>query len=290
MRGYLFGNSVKTIAIFGIMIFLLLLIGEIVGGSGGLVFALIFSGMSTLLMFFFSDKIALAMHGARPAGESEYRRLHQIVQEIATNAGLPKPRVYIVPMAVPNAFATGRSPGSASVAVTEGVLNVLDERELRGVIGHEMAHIQHRDILVVTLAAIVAGAIYMLARWAQWMGFWGMGSDRRRGGLDVILLLLIAIFAPIAAFLLQMWVSRTREYMADAQGARLARDPLSLASALKKLHSYNARKPMDTSPAFHSLYIVSSFRGIESIFSTHPPVEERIRRLEELAMKMDYFG
>ncbi|MHA2611857.1 MAG: M48 family metalloprotease [bacterium JZ-2024 1] len=290
MRAYLFGNTLKTMGIFGVMILLLLLIGGVVGGGEGLLFAVIFSAMSTLVMFFFSDKIALAMHGAKPAGESEYRGLHRIVQEIATNAGLPKPRVYIVPMAVPNAFATGRSPGSSSVAVTEGILNVLDERELRGVIGHEMAHIQHRDILVVTLAAIVAGAIYMLARWAQWMGFWGVGRDRRRGGMDMILLLLIAVFAPIAALLLQMWVSRTREYMADAQGARLARDPLSLASALKKLHAYNLRQPMMTSPAFHSLYIVSSFRGIESIFSTHPPVEERIRRLEELAMKMDYFG
>ncbi len=290
MRAYLFGNMLKTMVIFGLMIFLLVVIGDVMGGQQGLIFALGFAAISSLVMYFLSDKIALAMHRARPADEQEYRNLHRMVQEVSTNAGIPKPKVYIVPTQVPNAFATGRGPSSASVAVTEGILQTLNERELRGVIGHEVAHILHRDILVVTLAAMLASAIYMLARWAYWMGFWGFGGDRRRSGMNMILLLVIAVVAPLAAMILQLWISRTREYMADAQGARLARDPLSLASALKKLHSYNFRQPMATSPAFHSLYIVSSFRGMESVFSTHPPVEERVRRLEELALKMDYFG
>jgi len=274
------------------LVLILLGLGQMLGGTNGVIFALIFAGIFNLIFYWYSDKIALLAHSARPASEQAYPQLHRIVSELAMKAGLPKPKIYVIPSQSPNAFATGRNPAHSSVAVTEGILQILDEKELRGVLGHELSHIHHRDILVTTLASILAAAIFMIARWLQWGLFWGFGnrdSRRESNPLALIAVLAMAILAPLAAIVLQSLISKNREFMADAGGARLSQDPLSLANALRKLSTWSRRMPLPTSPAFHSLYIVNAYFGnFGALFSTHPPIEVRIQKLEEMARTFSY--
>jgi heat shock protein HtpX len=246
-------------------------------------FALIMNGVS----YWFSDKIVLRMYGAKEIGQAEAPQLHRIVQDLTLRAHMPMPRVYVIPQAAPNAFATGRDENHAAVAVTEGILDILSESELRGVLAHELSHVKNRDILIGTIAATMAGAISMLANIAQWgMIFGGRSSDRREGGNPIVALAMI-ILAPLAAMLVQLAISRGREYGADATGAAISGDPLSLANALKKLQRGVEKIPMDANPATAHMFIVSPLTGggLMTLFSTHPPLEERIRRLEQMGMR-----
>lgn len=283
-----FANNFKTVLLLGLIMGLAIMIGRAWFGPYGIVYGFLFGGLMNVIAYFFSDKIALASMGAREVTESEAPQLVRIVRELASNAGLPMPRVYVSPQEAPNAFATGRNPAHAAVCVTEGLLRAMPERELRGVIGHELAHIRHRDILITTIAATFAGAITSIAHMAQWgMIFGGGHRDDDRGGGNPLIALLLIILAPIAALLIQMWISRTREYAADSFGAELAGDPMSLASALRRLHHYNEEIPMEVNPAREGMFIVAplSGGGVMNLFSTHPPVEERVRRLEAQAAR-----
>lgn len=278
-------NTVKTAMLLAGLMALLGVIGLALGGTGGLIFALILGAIMNMGAFWFSDKIALSMAGAREVSQQEEPRLHAIVAEVARQAGVPKPRVYIVHNESPNAFATGRDPKHAVVAVTTGIMRILDERELRAVIGHEVGHVKNRDILTSSIAATIAGAISHLGMMFFWFG--GAFGGRDRGGANALLGLLALIFAPLAAAILQMALSRTREFAADRSGAEYTRDPEGLASALAKLHQAVQVRPMPQTAATEatsSLYIVHPFAGggLGSLFSTHPPIEERIRRLREM--------
>jgi heat shock protein HtpX len=266
-------------------------IGYLIGGQGGMIIAFGFAVVMNFISYWFSDKIVLSMYRAKKVEETDAPRLYSMVQRLATQAGLPGPRVYIIPDSSPNAFATGRNPENGVVAYTQGILDLLSEDELEGVTAHELAHIKNRDILTQTIAATIAGAIGMLASMAKWGAiFGGMGGrdDREGGGGGIIGLLVMAIVAPIAAMFVQMAISRTREYAADATGAQISAKPLSLANALRKLHSGAARRPMDANPATAHMFIVNplSGRSMMSLFSTHPPVEERIARLEAMVYKV----
>jgi heat shock protein HtpX len=279
-------NQLKTIILLGSLTVLLVALGGALG-QGYLYGFTAFALLLNFVMYFFSDKLVLAMHRAKPISESEAPWLHRMVEEIARSADLPKPRVYLVPQAQPNAFATGRSPQHAVVAVTSGILDILDERELRGVLAHEIGHIKNRDMLVATVAAGIAGAITYLAHALQWGAMLGgVGhDDDERGGGSVIGALLMAIVAPFAAMLIQFAISRSREHGADERGAHLTGDPEGLARALEKLHVGAARIPAHVEPATASLFIVNPLygqRGLMSLFSTHPPAEERIRRLRAM--------
>jgi heat shock protein HtpX len=235
--------------------------------------------------YWFSDKIVLRMYGAREISAQQAPQLYRIVQELAVQAHMPMPKLYIIPQEAPNAFATGRSPNHAAVAVTEGILRLLNEAELRAVLAHELSHVKNRDVLVSTVAAVLAGAISMIANMAQWgMIFGGRSSDERNGG-NLFVMLAMMIVAPIAALLIQMAISRRREYGADETGAHLSRDPLALASALSKLQRASEATPMDANPATAHLFIVNplSGGGLVKLFSTHPPLEDRIRRLQQMA-------
>jgi heat shock protein HtpX len=231
--------------------------------------------------YWFSDKIVLSMYRAKPVSESEAPRLHSILDRLVARSGLPKPRLYLLPQPAPNAFATGRNPQHAAIAVTTGLVELMSEEELEGVIAHELAHVGNRDILISSIAATIAGAVTVLASFARWGAILGGpgGRDDRDGG--IIGILAMAILAPIAAVVIQLAISRSREYAADATGARYAGHPHGLARALEKLGHYNKRIPMDASPATSHMFIVMplSGRGLANLFSTHPPVEERIRRL-----------
>jgi heat shock protein HtpX len=235
--------------------------------------------------YWFSDKIVLRMYGAQPVSQSEAPELYQVVAELVNKASLPMPKVYIIENDTPNAFATGRNPEHAAVAVTSGILRILSKEELMGVIGHELSHIQHRDILISSIAATIAGAISMLASMARWGAIFGFGrsDDDDRGG-NILFVLLFTMVASIAAMLIQMAISRSREYLADEGGAHLS-NPLSLAKALGKLEIAAQRIPMDANPSTAHMFIVNPLRGggVLSLFSTHPPIEERIARLEEMA-------
>jgi len=283
------GSQLRTLFFLSILTALFILIGGAVGGRAGMMFAFLFACVMNIAAYWFSDKIVLAMYRAREVTEREAPRLHRIVWELAQRAGLPMPRLYIVPSKTPNAFATGRDPNHAAVAVTEGILDLLTEEELKGVLGHELAHIKHRDILIQTVAATIAGAIVMLARMGQWALIFGglRGDDEERGGtLQMIGAILILIIAPIAAFLIQMAISRAREYYADEGGAKFSGNPLYLANALRKLAYGIKRDPMEeANPATAHMFIVNPLKGsnIASLFSTHPPIEERISRLEAMA-------
>ena len=283
-----FTNRFKTYLLLGLLTVFLVWIGGYFGGTQGMTFALIFAGLMNFFSYWFSDKIVLSMYGAKEVRPQEAPRLHDLVASVAARMGVPKPRVYVIPTDHPNAFATGRSPQHAAVAFTRGILRLLDERELKGVIAHELAHVRNYDILVGTVAATLAGAITYLAymlRWAAFFGGMSRDSEDRGGALGALAL---AIIAPLAAMLIQLAISRSREYLADATGAMAIRDPLALASALRKL-AYGARKvPLEANPATAHLFIVSPFRGggLAFLFSTHPPLEERIRRLEALARRM----
>lgn len=278
-------SGLKTFALLTLLTLLLMWAGNALGGQTGMVIALIFATLLNFTSYWFSDKVVLTLYGAKKVERNEAPTLHRMVEELCGEEGLPKPQVCIIPSSAPNAFATGRSPSSAAVAVTEGIMNLLSERELKGVLSHELAHIKNRDTLIATVAATIAGAITMLANMARWAAiFGGFGRDEEeRGG--VIGMLFMAILAPIAALLIQLAISRQREYAADATGAKLSKDPLSLASALEKL-TYAARRiPMNAEPSTAHLFIVNPLTGggLLTLFSTHPPVEERIRRLRRLA-------
>ncbi len=282
-------NMFKTFILLAGLTALFMLVGRSLGGQHGMMIALIMAGLMNFFAYWFSDKMALAMSGAQPVSEAEAPELHAIVASLAQRAGIPKPRVYIIPTQTPNAFATGRNPEHAAVAVTKGILDILNRDELEGVLAHELAHIKNRDILISSIAAVIAGAISYLAQIAQWGlifgGIGGSSDDDDGGGLLGALFMMIV--APIAAMLIQMAISRSREYLADATGARICHCPLSLAGALKKLEEWNHRLPMNVNPATAQMYIVNPLTAsnLAKLFSTHPPIEDRVRRLVEMAQR-----
>lgn len=276
----------KTAFLMIALTLLLMLIGGVIGGTDGMTIALIFAGVMNFFSYWFSDRIVLTMYRAQEASESS--RLYRLVERLTQRAGLPMPRVYVIPNETPNAFATGRNPRHAALAVTEGALRTLSEEELTGVIGHELAHVSHRDILISTVAATLAGAIMWLAHMARWAAIFGGvgGRDDEGHGGGILGFLVLAIVAPIAAMLIQLAIARSREYAADEEGAKIAGNPLYLANALERLHSEVQRRPMVRANAATShLFIVNPFRGgvISKLFSTHPPIEERVRRLRQMA-------
>ena len=277
-------NTLRTGLLLTVLTLLLVFVGQLVGGRSGAIFAFVFALVMNFGAYWFSDKLVLKMYRAKPVSQSEAPRLYAMVQELAMSAGLPMPRLYIIPNQSPNAFATGRNKDHAVVAVTQGIMSLLDEEELRGVLAHELAHVRNRDMLVGSIAATIAGAISMLAFMARWGAIFGGfgGRDDREGG--VVGLLAAAILAPIAAMLIQMAVSRSREYGADTAGARIAGSPNGLADALAKLERGAQARPMQANPASAHLFIVNPLRGksVWNLLSTHPPIEERIRRLRQI--------
>ncbi|MDI6753944.1 MAG: zinc metalloprotease HtpX [Thermodesulfobacteriota bacterium] len=278
------GNTFKTFILLAGLSALLLLIGQALGGRSGLYFALFMAFIMNMVGYWFSDKIALAMSGAKEISVNQAPELHHMVEKLSVQASLPKPRVYMIPQDTPNAFATGRNPEHAAVAVTDGLLRILKPAELEGVLAHELAHIKNRDILISSVAAVIAGAISYMATMAQWGAFLGMGrgnDDEGRGGGNIISVLLMAIIAPMAAMLIQMAISRSREYQADATGARIVGVGRPLANALVKLENYNKQLPMQVNPAQAQMYIVNPLAagGFTRLFSTHPPIQERVARL-----------
>ncbi len=281
------GNIFKTFILMAALTALFMLAGQAIGGRQGLIFALGMAFFMNFVAYWFSDKLALKMSGAQEVDKTVAPQLHQMVEDLAVRAGLPKPRVYIIPSDTPNAFATGRNPEHAAVAVTSGIMRTLNPDELRGVLAHELAHIKNRDILISSIAAVLAGAISYLATMAQWAMFFGGGrSDDEEGGSgNLIGSILMIILAPIAAMLIQMAISRSREYLADATGAKIAGQPLPLANALTKLEEWNHRLPMAVNPAQAQMYIVNPLTGqrFASLFSTHPPIKERVVRLQQMA-------
>lgn len=282
-------NTLKTTVLLAALTGLILWCGQALGGPNGLIVAFVFALLMNAGSWWWSDKLVIALYRAREVGPEEAPMLHRVVRNLATQARLPMPKVYVVPSQSPNAFATGRSPDRAAVAVTEGILRLLDERELTGVLAHEMAHIANRDTLISAVAATLAGAIMMLANMARWaMVFGGHSRDDRDGGGGVLGLLAMTIVAPLAAMLIQMAISRSREFQADATAARTCRDALGLASALKKISGYAERVPLPASPETAHLFIVNPLRGggVQSLFSTHPPVEKRVERLERIAVEL----
>lgn len=276
-------NSIKTFLLMILMTFLLMFIGNAIGGRGGMEIALVMAGVMNFVSYWFSDKIVLSMYRAKPVDENS--SLYQLVKKIADRAGLPMPKVYLIEERQPNAFATGRNPKNAAVAVTRGLMEIMDEDELSGVIGHELGHVNNRDILIGTIAATMAGAIMMLSRMAQWAAIFGGSRDDDRDG-NPLVLLVVAILAPVAAMLIQMAISRSREYKADAYGAKVSGNPMYLARALRKLEIAAGRIPMDANLATENMFIVSPLRGkkMASLFSTHPSTEDRIAKLEEMRL------
>jgi heat shock protein HtpX len=265
---------------------MLVLIGGAIGGQQGMILAFFFAVVMNFFSYWFSDKIVLSMYGAQPIEESQAPALYAMVRRLATRAQIPMPRVYLIPNDTPNAFATGRSPEHSAIAVTEGIMRVLDQDELEGVLAHELSHVKNRDILISTLAATLAGAITYLAHMAQWSAMFGGRRDDDEGGSNPIAMIAMAIVAPIAAMLVQMAVSRAREYQADATGAHLAGRTWGLAKALEKLQMAQQVAPMNANPATAHLFIVNPLSGqaLMSLFSTHPPLEQRVARLR--AMKI----
>ena len=280
-------NRFKVFFLMLVLTVLFILVGTAIGGRSGAVYAFIFAGLMNFFSYWFSDKIVLRMYGAKEVTQSEAPQLYGIVAELTSKASLPMPKVYIMENETPNAFATGRNPEHAAVAVTSGIMRILSKEELMGVIGHELSHIQHRDILISTIAATMAGAISMLATMARWGAMFGgarSNDDEGGGGGNFLVVLVVSIFASISAMLIQMAISRSREYYADEGGAHLSH-PLSLAKALGKLEMASQRTPMQANPSTAHMFIVNPLRGggVLSLFSTHPPIEERIARLEEMA-------
>jgi heat shock protein HtpX len=278
------GNMLKTTLFLALLTGLFIAVGGLLGGRSGMMMAFVFALIMNFVSYWFSDKIVLKMYGAQPIGEAEAPVVHRIVRNLATKAGIPMPKLYLIPAEAPNAFATGRSPQHAAVAVTQGILRIMDERELEGVLAHELSHVLNRDVLISTVAATVAGAISMLANIAQWGMMFGGSRDEEGRSTNPIALILTIILAPLAAMLIQMAVSRSREYQADAAGAKLTRNPHALASALAKLGQATRIVPMDANPATAHLFIVNplSGRSLMNLFATHPPLEDRIARLEAM--------
>jgi heat shock protein HtpX len=281
-------NALKTTVLLAALTVLFVLLGGMVGGEQGMILAFLFAAAMNLVSYWFSDKIVLRMYGAQEVSEAEAPEFYGLVRNLATRAGLPMPRVYIIPTDTPNAFATGRNPQHAAVAATQGILRILTRDELEGVMAHELGHVRNRDILISTVAATLAGAVMMLARMGQFAAMFGGGrsgdDEEGGGGAGLLGLVVMAVVAPIAAMLIQMAVSRAREYLADAAGARISRKPWALADALEKLERAAHALPMEASPATAHMFIVNPLHGssILNLFSTHPPVAERVARLRAM--------
>lgn len=279
-------KNFKTFLLMGVLTFLLMFIGNLIGGRQGVYFAFLFAAFTNFISYWYSDKIVLKMYNAKPVSENS--DLYRIVKNLTMRADLPMPKVYTINQQQPNAFATGRNPQHAAVAVTTGLLNILDDNELAGVIGHELGHVKHRDILIGTVAATFAAAIAFLANMAKWAAIFGNNRDRDDEGGSPIALIGVAIFTPIAAMLIQMCISRTREYKADEFGGQVSGNPLYLARALRKLELGAERYQMNTNPAMENMFIVSplsSGEKLASLFSTHPSTADRIAKLEAMAEK-----
>jgi heat shock protein HtpX len=288
-------NTLRTTILLAVLTALLIWIGDMLGGRQGAIIALLLAGGMNFFSYWFSDKIVIKMYGGQEVSAQDDPELYGLVQDLTQRAGLPMPKVYVLPQDTPNAFATGRNPEHAAVAVTDGIRRILNKRELAGVLGHELTHVKNRDILVSTIAATLAGAIGYLAQMAQWAMIFGGNRDRdEEGGSNIFGLIVMMIVAPLAAMLIQMAVSRSREYGADEGGAKITGDPLALASALKKLEMGAQNIPLETNNATANatahMFIVNPLTGagLASLFSTHPPMEERIARLEAMAGKMGY--
>jgi len=276
-------NTFKSTLLLVTLMLVLLAVGERLGGQNGLILAFIVSVAMNFTAYFFSDKIALKMYNAQPVTREQLPRAYEVVERLAAKDGIPMPKIYVIPTESPNAFATGRSPQHASVAVTHGILGLLDDEELEGVLAHELGHVKNRDILTSSIAATLAGAITLIARMGYWASLFGGyggrgGRDRNGGGLGALLMIIVA---PIAAALIQLAISRSREYEADATGAHTTGNPYALARALQKLEDYSKRVPMQATPSTAHLFIIAPLLGggVGSLFSTHPPTKERIRRL-----------
>jgi heat shock protein HtpX len=282
-------NTLKTTFLMALLTVLLMLIGGAIGGRGGMATAFLLAGAMNFISYWFSDKIVLSMYGAKLIEEQDNPRFYGIVRQLAGRAGLPMPKIYIIQDDSPNAFATGRNPEHAAVAATTGIMRLLNDEELAGVMAHELGHVKNRDILISTLAATFAGAITYLAHMAQWGAMFGGRSDDDEGG-GMIGMLFMAILAPIAAMLVQMAISRSREFGADAAGARISGNPLSLARALQKLELGSQQIPMEANAATAHMFIVNPLTGggMMSLFSTHPPIPERVHRLEDISRTHDY--
>src|SRR5579872_6520440 len=270
------GNTFKTAFLLTLLTLLLMFVGRAFGGQNGMMLALVFAAIMNFVSYFYSDKIALAMYRARPVTREELPRAYEAVERLTQKIGIPMPKMYVIPSDSPNAFATGRNPQHASVAMTQGILNLLNDEELEGVLAHELGHVNNRDILISSVVATLAGAITMLSRFGFFFG--GDREDSRGGGLGALFML---ILAPIAASLIQLAVSRSREYQADATGAHFTGNPYALASALAKLDAYSRRLPLQATPSTAHLFIIQPFLGMNfgSLFSTHPPIAKRIERL-----------
>lgn len=283
MRG--FGNQMKTVFLMSLLTILVILAGGALGGANGMKMAFVFALVMNFGSYWFSDKVALSMTRSQPVSREENPGLYAIVEKLAYNADLPMPRIYMTPSNQPNAFATGRNPHHSAIAVTQGIMQILNREELEGVLAHELAHIKNRDILISTLAAVLAGVITTLANWAQWaLMFGGFGGDDEDGASGLAALPLI-ILGPIAALLVQMGISRSREYLADATGAEIAGNSYGLAQALQKLERGSAMIPMNVNPAASHMFIVNPLNAkrVASLFSTHPPIEERVKRLYSMS-------
>lgn len=278
-------NRVKTVLLLTILTVLLIFIGGLIGGRNGMLIALAVAAVLNFSSYWFSDKIVLTVYRAKPLDPNSDHRLNRVVRNLATRSGLPLPKVYIIPSQSPNAFATGRNPNHAAVAATEGILEILNDDELEGVMAHELSHVKHYDILIGSIAATIAGAISILASMARWAAIFGgaRGDDDEGGG--IVGLIVMSIIAPIAALIIQSAVSRSREFMADRSGAELSQKPLALASALEKLHNQVQRRPMHASAATAHMFIVNPLtaKNMLALFSTHPPVEQRIAKLKGMA-------
>ncbi len=283
------GYMLRTALLLGVLTGLLLFLGNVIAGQTGMLIAFIIAALMNFLSYWFSDKIVLSMYRARQITPEEAPKLHAMVEELARKANMPKPPIYLVPMEQPNAFATGRGPGKAVVAVTRGILEILDEDELKGVLAHEIAHIKNRDVLIASIAATIAGAISMIVNWLQWALIFGWGRDEENNNpLSIVGSILLIIITPIIAAIIQMAISRSREYLADETGAKLCGCPLSLARALEKIHNYAMQVPAKVNEGTAHLFIENPLKGegLWELFSTHPSTEKRIARLMEMARRM----
>ena len=275
------GNQIRTTILLAVLTALILWVGQLLGGRQGMIIALIFAAGMNFFSYWYSDKLVLKMYRAKEVTSNQAPELYEMVQRLTQHAGLPMPKLYIIPQEAPNAFATGRNPEHAVVAVTEGLLKIMARDEVMGVLAHELAHVKNRDILIGSIAATMAGAIMFLASMARWSAIFGGGHDEEGEGAGFIGLILMSIIAPMAAMIIQMAISRSREYLADATGAKFAGQPEGLAKALEKLGAYSKRLPMDANPSTAHMFIVNPLSGksMMNLFSTHPPIEERIARL-----------
>jgi heat shock protein HtpX len=283
-------NNFKTLVLLAGLGAVFVLVGQLLGGTNGAIIALVIAGLMNGAMYFFSDKLALRSAGAQPVEERELPNVYSIVRSLAQRENMPMPKIYLINSPQPNAFATGRNPAHAAVAVTSGIMQLMNHQELEGVLAHELSHVRNRDILIATIAATIAAALSFLARMALWGG---LGGRRRNDGLTAIIGLVSLILAPIGAMVIQMAISRAREYQADRSGSEITGSPLALASALQKLEAGTARIPMQVNPATSQLFIADPLKafgrrgsggGLMRMFSTHPPISERVERLEQMAM------